>query len=411
MIEASKRVETLKTEVALAFGETTHFLGAALMQEADNATARRVVADLWRGRLEDAERRRDAADTAYALAVIEQYSDEQLQNEGSLTLTSDPAGAEALLYRYEEVDGVLTPSDEKRLGTTPLGPVTLPIGSYLCVLKAEGYRDTRYPVLIEREKTWTGELKLRTDDEIGEQFIHVPAGLFIYGEGEKTTKKTLPDFAVQEYPVTFAEYIEFLETLDDEEAKERMPQTPGDGPYVERGDDGNWKVLPILVEGAARDWSLERYGEGFEFRCPVIGISYDDAEAYCRWKCAATGKEWRLPTEEEREKAARGVDGRRFAWGDLEDASLGKCRESREVNAQPEPVGAFPTAESVYGMGDASGGVWDWTSSWEDERRSSRVLRGGSWLNRPVSLRCADRFAFLPRARDTVVGCRCARGL
>ena len=142
----------------------------------------------------------------------------------------------------------------------------------------------------------------------------------------------------------------------------------------------------------------------------MIGISYDDAEAYCRWKTETTGREWRLPTEEEREKAARGVDGRRFAWGDLEDGSLAKCRASREVPSQPEPVGAFPTAESVYGMGDASGGVWDWTSSWEDERRSSRALRGGSWLNPPNVLRAANRNALLPRERNSFVGMRCARG-
>ena len=190
-----------------------------------------------------------------------------------------------------------------------------------------------------------------------------------------------------------------------------MPQTPGDGPYVERREDGHYRVLPILVEGQARDWSLDAYGEGFELRLPVIGISFDDAEAYCRWKAETTGREWRLPTEEEREKATRGVDGRRFAWGDLEDASLGKCRESREVPAQPEPVGAFPTAESVYGMGDASGGVWDWTSSWEDERRSSRVLRGGSWLAQPNTLRAAYRNSTLPRERYTGVGMRCARSL
>jgi formylglycine-generating enzyme required for sulfatase activity len=170
-------------------------------------------------------------------------------------------------------------------------------------------------------------------------------------------------------------------------------------------------VLPILVEGRARDWSLQEYGEGFELRLPVIGISYDDAEAYCRWKTEATGMEWRLPTEEEREKASRGVDGRRFAWGDLEDASLGKCRESRAVPSQPEPVGAFPSSESVYGMGDASGGVWDWTSSWEDERRSSRTLRGGSWLNPANVLRAANRSALLPRERNSFVGMRCARSL
>ena len=108
--------------------------------------------------------------------------------------------------------------------------------------------------------------------------------------------------------------------------------------------------------------------------------------------------------------AARGVDGRRFTWGDLEDVSLGKCRESRAVGAQPEPVGAFTTAASVYDMGDASGGVFDWTSSWEDERHSSRVLRGGSWGNPPTNMGAAFCFAIQPRGRTTLVGFRCARG-
>jgi formylglycine-generating enzyme required for sulfatase activity len=62
-------------------------------------------------------------------------------------------------------------------------------------------------------------------------------------------------------------------------------------------------------------------------------------------------------------------------------------------------------------MGDASGGVWDWTSSWEDERRSSRVLRGGSWNFQPIYLRAALRNAHLPRVRDTFVGVRCASDL
>jgi len=299
--------------------------------------------------------------------------------------------------------------DERSMGTTPIR-TALPAGSYLCVLKAEGRRDTRYPVRIGRDRTWKGKVTLRAEEAIGQEFVHVPAGPFVYGEGDEATTKTLPDFAIQKYPVTFAEYFEFLASLGDEEAERRKPSSPGDGAYAEKRD-GRWTMLPILVEGPAREWCERTYGRDFDLRCPVIGINYDDAEAYCRWKSETTGEPWRLPTEEEREKAARGVDGRRFAWGDLEDASLGKCRDSREVPAQPEPVGAFPTAESVYGMGDASGGVWDWTSSWEDERRSSRVLRGGSWSAHAPALRCAFRNTLLPRERNATVGFRCARSL
>jgi len=409
LIEACARVEQLKIDLALAFAEAQKLLDAALLQEADNESAREKLVRIWKDRLNDAERRRDKADVAYALVMIERYSDAPPANEGQLELRSDPP-ADVTLYRYEEIDGVLVPSDEQSLGATPVN-ATLPIGSYLCVLKAEGRRDTRYPVLIEREKSWTSDVKLRTDEEIGEGFVHVPGGPFVYGADKQTTTKTLGDFAIRKYPVTFAEYFEFLASLDDEEAEQRKPQTQGDGPHVERTRDGTWRVLPIHVEEPARAWCLATYGDGFELRCPVVGIDYDDARTYCLWKSGVTGEEWRLPTEEEREKAARGVDGRQFAWGDWRDASLGKCRESREVPAQPEPVGAFPTAESAYGMGDACGGVWDWTSSWEDERRSSRVLRGGAWAFRPGDLKCAVRHSYLPRVRSASVGMRCARSI
>ena len=64
--------------------------------------------------------------------------------------------------------------NERSLGTTPLGSVELPMGSYLVILKKEGYRDTRYPVFISRNKAREGSVKLYTDEEIGEGFIHVP---------------------------------------------------------------------------------------------------------------------------------------------------------------------------------------------------------------------------------------------
>ena len=99
------------------------------------------------------------------------------------------------------------------------------------------------------------------------------------------------------------------------------------------------------------------------------------------------------------------------AWGSVDDASLGKCRGSRDEVSQPEPVGTFKTAASVYGMGDAAGNVWDWTDSWFDERRSLRVLRGGSWNVESTNLRCGLRYGLAPRLRSTYIGFRCARGL
>lgn len=177
-----------------------------------------------------------------------------------------------------------------------------------------------------------------------------------------------------------------------------------------RGADGVYRTDPVIVAGDIRADCLEAYGEGFETRIPVMAVTWADAVAYCAWKTKTTGREWRLPTEEEREKAARGVDGRRFPWGDLEDASLAKCRESREHSTQPEPVGVFETAVSVYGMVDAAGGMWDWTDSWLDERKTLRVLRGGSWEVPPAALRCAYRAGVQPSGRNSSSGLRCARG-
>jgi len=95
-LAARARVETLERDAAIAFADATHLLNAALVQEEQNKAARSALAGLWRGRLEDAERRADRADTAHALAMIRRYDDGPLaaliEGAGRLTLRSDPAG-------------------------------------------------------------------------------------------------------------------------------------------------------------------------------------------------------------------------------------------------------------------------------------------------------------------------------
>ncbi len=419
VLQAREHVEALQTARALAFAEAAQTLNAALIQEEDNAAARGALCEMWKARLEDAERRADKADVAHALALIRRYDDGTLgafvQGDGALSLQSDPPGAEVVIQRFESEHGILALGAERSLGAAPLENVPLPMGSYLCVLRKGGFADTRYPVHIGRGQHWEGQVQLRTQDEIGEAFVYVPGGPFVYGEGKDTRTIRVGDFAVQRLPVTYGDYGLFLAALDAEQgieaAAEHLPRTPGDGPHMLRAEDGTYSVDPKIVEGETLEANIQRHGEGYEERLPVLGVSWGDAVAYCAWQMKSTGREWRLPTEEEREKAARGVDGRRFPWGEVEHGSLCKCRDSRPESPQPEPVGVFKTAVSVYGMADAAGGAWDWTASWFDDRKALRALRGGSW-NVPVAhLRCTNRLGNQPSYRSSNDGFRCARGL
>ena len=419
LLDARARVGALRDEAAASFAAAANLFGAALLAEPDHAAARAALADMWRDRVAEAEERRVRDEAALALRMVRRYDDGRLAayvaGDGTLELASDPPGAEVVLYRFEDRRGLLVPGEPRALGRTPLATMPLPMGSYLCILSMPGFRDVRYPVHIGRNRAWVGRVRMRTDSEIGEDFVYVPGGPFVHGEGRRTRTMELPDFAIARLPVTYADWGEALAAIEREEgldaARRFVPSVRGDGDYMARTDDGRWIALPVNCEGPARERCFAECGPDFYMRLPVSGVSWHDAVAYCAWRTRATGREWRLPTEEEREKAARGVDGRRFPWGELDNATLGKCRDTRPEPTQPEPVGRFPTATSVYGMVDASGNSWDWTDSWFDARRLGRVAKGGAWLNPVNQLRCAARNQDNPAYHATDLGLRAARSL
>jgi formylglycine-generating enzyme required for sulfatase activity len=179
----------------------------------------------------------------------------------------------------------------------------------------------------------------------------------------------LPEYYIAKTPVTNAQYAAFVEATGQEPPK-------------------HWK-------GGKPPRGKEDH--------PVVTVTWHDAMAYCQWLAKVTGKPYRLPSETEWEKAARGTDGRMWPWGD-EPPDENRCNSANYVG-DTTPVGQYsPGGDSPYGCVDMAGNVWEWTRSVykdypyypEDGREDPkaggiRVLRGGTFYDLQGVVRCASR--------------------
>lgn len=218
----------------------------------------------------------------------------------------------------------------------------------------------------------------------GIEFVKIPAGPFLmgskddnalaeYNEKPQHTVNIPYDYWMARFPVTNEQYAAFI-------GKGKHPV----GDWQEKQDH------------------------------PVVRVSWKDAMAYCNWLTDLLAGHLpqdlvlRLPTEAEWEKAARGVDGREWPWGNEFDKD--KCNSCKSGKGGTTSVGAYsPQGDSPYGCADMIGNIWEWThslfkaypykanSSREDETDPDRrILRGGSFAFYEKLARCASRYVTYP---------------
>ena len=418
LLDVRRKLVALEPRHAKVFSEFVGLCEKALAYDPDNREARAALARGYKTQLDAAELRGDRAAVALYEDRVAAHDDgalaAYLSGTGSLTLRTDPPGAEVLCQRFD-TDGLIhTLGASLVLGHTPLVDLPLEMGSYLLVLRAPGKRDTHYPVHIARGQHWDsgpGPVPLYTEEQIGEGFVYVPPGPFVQGGDPlapgslERTRTQCPGYFIGLYPVTMGEYCEFLNELhvrDAEQAWSRVPRQESGiklstGQYWERPEVDGRYVVP----------EVDRDGDRWEERWSVSAVTWFDARAYAAWLGERDARAYRLPREAEWEKAARGVDGRAFPWGTDFDPSLCKMRSSRKGRARPEVVGLFAADCSVYGVRDMAGTAREWCDEPEvDGDADKRVIKGGSWNSAAGNCRLAARLTSAPWFVFTTLGFR-----
>jgi formylglycine-generating enzyme required for sulfatase activity len=225
------------------------------------------------------------------------------------------------------------------------------------------------------------------------EMVLIPAGEFLMGSDPEKDKYAedneqpqhslyLPDYYIAKTPVTNAQYAAFVE------AGHKPP----------------------------KHWKGKKPPQGKKDH-PVVNVSWHDAMAYCKWLAELTGKAYRLPSEAEWEKAARGTEGRIYPWGNEWDAE--RCNTKGGGKGGKTRVGPYPQGASPYGLLDMAGNVWEWchslgrpypydaTDGREDaEAGDLRVMRGGAFYLGARYARCAYRGGDSPDYEFSAVGFR-----
>ncbi|MBX2798411.1 MAG: SUMF1/EgtB/PvdO family nonheme iron enzyme [Myxococcales bacterium] len=419
--EAMAQAQSLRGEADAAAAEAEVLLRQAVSFDAELAEAHAQLATLFRHEAEASEVRGDPSAAARARAQVQVHDRGEhrgwLSGLATLQLRTDPPGASVVLCRMEEVDRRWVDGGEELLGVTPLQASTR-AGSVVLRIEAEGHHSIRLPLRLRAGETWTRQapegddvVRLPALGSLAPDEVWMAGGWFVSGgdplalEGLSQRRLWVHDVIVQRFAVTNEQFVAFLASgAASEEHAPGLLHRDALGSGLTRTPDG----FAVAPERAA---------------LPVVEVSVRAALAYAAWRGEVTGHPWRLPHDQEWEKAARGVDGRIFPWGPHLDPTWASMQAS-EPPPRLHPVHAFPADCSVWGIRGLGGNSRDlcgnaYTRSGPPDgsvvcttfaaRAPHRFVRGGSWSSAAHLCRSAGRFAIEEDHRFTGVGFRLVR--
>lgn len=201
------------------------------------------------------------------------------------------------------------------------------------------------------------------------EWIDIPSGEIRLNKGGYITEDSqsfqVAAFRIAKYPVTNAQFAQFI---------------AADGYQNEQ-----WWTHEGWHIKENRKWKTPGYWDAIELTqsdCPVIGVSWCEAVAFCLWFSDVVGKPIRLPTEQEWQRAAQGNTDWLYPWGKTFDSAC--CNFKSEL---PTPVTQYPNGASLYGVMDMCGNGCEWCSNNYHTGETTidtpgiyRVQRGGSWM-------------------------------
>ena len=410
----------------VAEADVVRALDAAVQAAPELDAAHALLADLYRAGADEAQARGDRREALRCGALVRAHDRGAhagwLRGLGSISLVTDPP-AHVTLWRLEGARRrTPVPAGEAQC---PLQALAVPPGSYALELWAPGRPVVTLHAAVGRGEAWSvapppgREAALRLPRAVGPDEVWVPPGWFIAG-GDPEASDSLPrrrvwvdGFFVARDPVTNAGWLTFLDALAAagrlEEALRHAPHDAGQPCHV-------WDGARFCLGG-------DRSGAAWLPEAPVVLVDWYGATAYAAWRAAQTGQPWRLLHNLEREKAARGVDGRRFPWGDAPEPTWAAMADSEAGPPRLRPVGDPPTDLSPYGARGMAGNVRDWCcDAYERAPRSDvvevaeatgdvwRMVRGGAWAAAASVSRAAGRYASRPDRRAVTLGVRLGRG-